>query len=305
MEDESTFRIKFAFYHSNWEFDRDSVPELKANGKRVLPSEFTIEMRHHIFCPECATPLSRRPQNKDKATDGRNPSFAHLPSYSNIYCSLRVKTAKGRQYNSEEEAKKAIANDQLAIVESFMKERPELPEGNNGVYDQNHIEDQDGEISEVPIGRHRGQSFKLPSTITSVAGMCRNFDQNYYKYYMLPGEKNAERLDRLLTNINNVQSTTDAPKLYYAKILSSFSKPWDHSVRMTRLAWNSAGKYKDFYFKQNNKDSLGHGVNEDSRGRILLMYGVVTVNGVGLCIAHVGWGEFALLPEKYNYLFED
>lgn len=36
MEDESTFRIKFAFYHSNWEFDRDSVPELKANGKFLI-----------------------------------------------------------------------------------------------------------------------------------------------------------------------------------------------------------------------------------------------------------------------------
>ncbi|QHQ25861.1 hypothetical protein [Pectobacterium parvum] len=117
-------------------------------------------------------------------------------------------------------------------------------------------------------------------------------------------KKNAERLDRLLTNINNVQGTTNIPKIYYAKILSSFSKPWDHSIRMTRLAWDSTGEYKDFYFKQNNKDSLGHGVNEDTRGRILLMYGVVTVNGVGLCIEHVGWGEFALLPEKYNYLFE-
>ncbi|WP_315707559.1 hypothetical protein [Brenneria uluponensis] len=304
MEDESTFRIKFAFYHPNWKFDPDSLLELKTHGKRVLPSEFTVDMSHHIFCPECSTPLSRRPQNKDRATDGRNPSFAHLPSFSHIHCNLRTKTAKGKKYNSEEEVKKAIANDQLAIVESFMKERPELPEGVGGDYDQNHIEDMDGKESDVPIGRHRGESFKLPSKITTVAGICRNFDKNYYKYYVLPDEKNAERLDRLLTDINIVKDIVNVPKLYYGKILSSFSQPWDSSIRMTRLSWANSGEYKDFYFKQNNKDSRDKGIDDNSRGRILLMYGIVTVNGLGLCVGHVGWGEFALLPEKYNYLFD-
>ncbi|VAW56386.1 hypothetical protein MNBD_GAMMA07-2730, partial [hydrothermal vent metagenome] len=43
------------------------------------------------------------------------------------------------------------------------------------------------------------------------------------------------------------------------------------------------------------------GINDDSKGRIVIIYGKVTVSGIGLCIENIGWGEFALLPEKYNH----
>lgn len=32
------------------------------------------------------------------------------------------------------------------------------------------------------------------------------------------------------------------------------------------------------------------------------VYGVVKKSGVGLCFNKLGWGEFAILPEKYNDL---
>lgn len=34
------------------------------------------------------------------------------------------------------------------------------------------------------------------------------------------------------------------------------------------------------------------------------MYGKIEKNGLGLCLNNLGWGEFSLLAEKYNYLFD-
>ncbi|ELI8124638.1 hypothetical protein [Yersinia enterocolitica] len=305
MEDESTFRIKFAYFHPTWDRNVHSIPTLKSQGQSVLPSEFTLEMDKAIFCPECFTPLTRRPKHKEMTTNGRNASFAHLRSFRDVPCFLRSKPAEGKKYLSEEEAKKAISDDQLAIVKAFVTERPEIKKSELGTYDQNHLEDIDGGLSEVAIGRHTGKSFSLPSVITTVAGFCRNFDNNYYKFFVLPGENNAERLDRLLVDINTVKDVTHSPRLYYGKIQSSSSRPWDSSIRMTKLAWEYNKNYADFYFKQKNKDAQEKHINEDCRGRYILMYGTVERSGIGLCLSDLGWGEFALLPEKYNYLLDD
>jgi len=32
------------------------------------------------------------------------------------------------------------------------------------------------------------------------------------------------------------------------------------------------------------------------------MYGKIVASGIGLSISHPGWGEYAVLPEKYNNL---
>ncbi|AHK20992.1 hypothetical protein BZ17_683 [Yersinia pseudotuberculosis IP 32953] len=306
MEDQSTFRIKFAYFHSTWKRTIHSIPVLKSQGRRVLPSEFTLEMDQAIFCPECFTPLTRRPKHKDTTTNGRNASFAHLRSFRDVPCFLRSKPAEGKRYLNEEEAKKAISDDQLTIVKAFMTDRPEIKKSEIGIYDQNYLEDIDGGLSEVAIGRHTGESFSLPNVITTVAGFCRNFDNNYYKFFVLPGEKNAERLDRLLVDIKVIKDITDSPRLYFGKILSSWSKkPLDHSIRMTRLNWPRNDNYSDFYFKQENKDAQDKGIRTDSQGRYIIMYGIVEKSGTGLCLAGLGWGEFALLPEKYNYLLDD
>ncbi|WPL79510.1 hypothetical protein SD446_14090 [Bordetella hinzii] len=88
---------------------------------------------------------------------------------------------------TEEDAKQAIASDQLAIVHSFMKHRPNKPDGEAEPYGQSAVEDEDGPLSQVPTGRHRGETFALPSRITTIAGLCRRFDVNLYKYFVLPG----------------------------------------------------------------------------------------------------------------------
>ncbi|WP_282249032.1 hypothetical protein [Vibrio campbellii] len=72
---------------------------------------------------------------------------------------------------------------------------------------------------------------------------------------------------------------------------------------MTKLSYNTK-EFNDFYFKLQDEKQREKGIDDDSKDRIVLMYGKVTENGSGLCIEHVGWGEFALLPRKYELLLE-
>jgi hypothetical protein len=59
---------------------------------------------------------------------------------------------------------------------------------------------------------------------------------------------------------------------------------------------------KDFYLKDIDGAQAEKGISDNSIGRVVLMWGAITENGIGLCIARPGWGEYALLPAKYNQL---
>ncbi|WP_208201221.1 hypothetical protein [Aeromonas dhakensis] len=72
---------------------------------------------------------------------------------------------------------------------------------------------------------------------------------------------------------------------------------------MTYLENNAKG-VGDFCLKSQDKDQKAHGIDDNSIGRILIVYGSVKQNGTGLCFQGLGWGEFSLLPEKYNYLLD-
>ena len=39
--------------------------------------------------------------------------------------------------------------------------------------------------------------------------------------------------------------------------------------------------------------------------RHVLFWGVVTFNGIGLCVQGLNWGEFALLPVQYEGLLSE
>lgn len=61
----------------------------------------------------------------------------------------------------------------------------------------------------------------------------------------------------------------------------------------------------DFCLKVSDALSQDRGINDDSIGRVVLMYGVVTVSGSGLCLEHINWGEFAILPERYEAILQE
>lgn len=298
MEDNN--QIKFALYLEDWSFENGDKKTLKNDAIEVTPTEYTQDMKGHIFCPECSVDLFRSPEDKDFDTNGRKAFFAHSRKYQPA-CNLRVKKVKGKRYDSEELAKKAIEDEELVVVKGFMKEKPlppriDAPQN----YQGEPVEDIDGELARVPIGRHNGETFSLPSRITTVRGLCRNFNKNIYKYFHLPGRKNAVQLKNLLIDITTVKEVDNVPKLYYAKVSNSWNcGPSPKNIRQTMFTY-PRGEYVDFCLKATDEISREHGIDDDSIGKVVIMFGTVTESGIGLCIENIGWGEFAVLPEKYT-----
>lgn len=304
MATEPNRRIKFAYHLRGWAYDHGDQGLLKRTAKRISPTEFTLDMTGEVFCPGCCTPLTRVPKEKDHFSNGRQAYFAHLHAYEHVKCDLRATKPEGKRYDTYEEAKKAIDDENLVIVSDFVKERPEIPVVDKGEYDETPVEDINGPAADVPIARHHGESFRLPSKITTVLGLCRNFEENMYRYYHLPGRLNAVRLVDLLHDVREVKAEDDSPKLYYGIIRSSFNAgKTPRNIRMTSLACHPT--VKDFYFKAIDAQAQEKGIHDDTAGRIIIMYGTVTQSGIGLAIEGLGWGEYALLPAKYNgYLQE-
>jgi len=294
-------RIKFALYLNGWSFQEGDESQLKQKSEKVLVAEYTPKMKGSIFCPECSANLFRSPEDKDYSANGRAAYFAHSRGIKTD-CGLRTKRADGKKYLTEEEARRAIQNEELVIVEGFMKNKPTLPNKAPSEYDASQVEEIDGSVTDVPIGRHRGEEFKLPSKFKTIRGICNKFDENINRYFFMPNGQHAIQLQDLLRDIEQVTTDDETPRIYYGRIVSSFNAgKTPQNIRMTKLQFNKA-QFADFYLKLSDEKQQEKGISDNSAGRIVLMYGKVTKNGVGLCIENLGWGEFALLPEKYEQL---
>jgi hypothetical protein len=297
-------KMPYAHHLPGWKFDGGSREVLKAS-RRVAPDEYEQEMMGSLFCPSCYTNVERTPKEKNISTNGRAPFYRHLQHWKHIACVRRAKKPAGKRYDTWEEAKRAIEHEHLAIVKEFLQVKPELRLVQGGEYDETPVEDIEGPLSEVPIGRHEGESFELPSKITTVAGICRDFEKNKDKYFFLPQAAHAVKLAELLTDIADVDydimDTTQTPRLYYGKIMASHNAgSHDNSTRMTRLVCNPA--VKDFYLKLPNGFCRDKGITDKSNGRIVMFFGKITESGIGLAATHLAWGEVALVPTKYNEL---
>lgn len=298
---EANRRIKFAHHLAGWNYESGDRALLRKDGAKIIPSEYSSNMEGKIFCPACYTNLNRVPKEKDHFSNGREAYFAHLRAYTNVHCDLRSTKPEGRRYNTYEEAQKAIDDENLVIVSGFLKDRPQIQGGESGKYDETPVEDVDGPITEIPIARHSGESFKLPSKIETVMGICRRFDENLYKYYYFPGQSHAVRLNDLLHDVRRVTAEDKNPKLYYGVIQSSFNAgPSPRNIRMTKLVCHPS--IKDFYLKSVDMEAQEKGIHDETTDRILIMYGTITNSGIGLSIEKLSWGEYALLPHKYDDL---
>lgn len=295
---------RLALYLEEWEYETGNKFQLRREAARITTTEYTQNMHRHIFCPECCAPVFRSPQNRDIDSSGRRAFYAHSRSYT-PECSLRVRRTEGRTFLNEELARQAIDDDELVIVSSFLTERPENGNREPREYDGEYIEELNGEVTEVAIGRHNGESFRLPSRITTIRGICRNFDANYYKYYTLPGRNNATQLRDLLVDVATVTAVNNTPRLYYGVITRSFNcGTTPQNIRQTMFRYPRNHEYVDFCLKVTDRESSEHGITDTSEGRIVLMYGVVEESGIGLCIRNIGWGECSTLPQRYEYLLE-
>ncbi|SDB27941.1 MULTISPECIES: hypothetical protein [unclassified Pseudomonas] len=294
-------RIKFAYFLPGWIYGVGDKAVLRKSATSVLTSEYQSNMKGAIFCPECCVGLFRSPEEGEKDARGRAAYFAHTQKHRPP-CGLRVKKRDGQRFTDEEEAKQAVDDELLVVVKSFMKHKPVAPQLQGQVYSGPVVEDIDGELSEVPIRRHNGEKIKLPSRITSVRGLCTNFNKNFHKYYFLPEAQYPQLLSDALVNVSAVKEPNTKPRLYYGRIkyIRVMGQGNPDNIQMTRIEYENNGNYQDFTLKMTVRDSTEHRIVDSAIGRVLLMYGPVSKNGTGLAISDLGWGEFALLPSKYE-----
>jgi len=296
-------RVKFALHHPQWSYESGSRNLLQVEGTKILVSDYLPHMDGKLFCPVCCTNLTRMPKNKAVFSNGRKSCFAHLPTYSNIQCNLRSKKPEGQKYLNEEEAREAIEDNKLVVISAFLESSPETAGLVGGTYDQSAIEDLNGPVTEIAIGRHFGDRFLVPTTLTTVNGICRNFDSNLYKHYIFPGSQAALRLIDVLVDLTSVEDVVSIPRLYFGRIISTRNagiNPKPTNLRMTWLEHHPS--VKDFCLKDIDANQLAKGINDDSAGRIVVFWGTITESGIGLCINKPSWGEYALLPSKYDDL---
>lgn len=297
--------IRSALFLNSWDYETGNKAALRADGTSVVTTEYTEAMYGNIFCPECCVPLFRSPRTEERDASGRLAYFSHSRQYS-AECSFRVRRREGRRFDSEELATQAITDGQLVIIRSFMTERPAPNGGGDREFDREIIEDVDGERADVPISRHRGNTFNLPTRITTIRGLCRNFNLNLFKYFCFPQKDNAVQLRTALVDIKTVRKVDTSPKLYFGIIRRSWncgSTP--QNIRQTMFEYTRTYECTDFCLKVSDALSQEHRINDHSVGRVVLMYGVVTVSGSGLCLEHLNWGELAVLPECYEAILQN
>lgn len=297
-------KIPFAHYLPGWKFENGNREQLKAS-RRVTPEEYEAEMANGLFCPGCYTNVERTPKEKELFANDRDPFYRHLKRWQHIACVLRAKKPVGKRYDTWEEARRAIEHEHLAIVKEFLQQRPEVLLKPSEEYDETPVEDLEGPLSDVPIGRHQGESFQLPSTITTIAGICRDLEKNKGKYFFLPGATHAVMLAELLKNVTDIDyeilDIDQKPRLYYGKIIQSRNAGnHDDNIRMTRLVCHP--DVKDFYLKLPNGFCRDKGITDGSTGRIVMFFGEIVASGIGLATTGLAWGEVALVPAKYNDL---
>lgn len=172
-------RIAFAWWLDGWDSVGANHADLEERGQKVPPSEYEEAMKHNIYCPVCYMPLFRSPAQRAVFKNKRVARYNHYNADSATPCRLRAPKVESLTFESAELAQQAIADRTLTIVHNFMAAAPQPLDGlqeAGGNAGQGFHEDVAGPISRVPIARHKGDAFDLPSRITTVAWLCRRFD---------------------------------------------------------------------------------------------------------------------------------
>lgn len=299
-------RIKYAYYDPAWDNTTMSLAALTRT--EVGPLEYTSEMRGHLHCPSCYESLIRVPKDPSISVMAHNREalFRHLPDTDHTapQCLLRSGIMVGKKYNSEAEALQAIEDEDIIIISGFMQERANNnardPAGGEDEQVETDYESEDGPAMDVPISRHEGQTFNVPSKITSVMSLCSNFRRNFYRdiHILVDGEVKHYVLSECLTDAADIAEENDTPNFYFGEIVSF--RRFDHTshvfLRHPRLAGNV-----DFRISASNEDLDARGITAaNAQRRILVFFGKIESVGAGYWSQNKKWGEIALLPEKYE-----
>ncbi|WP_445657911.1 hypothetical protein [Achromobacter sp. NCFB-sbj8-Ac1-l] len=301
---EGNHRIPYALFLTGWVYGAHSEEKLEAEGDQIEPAEYREEMENALFCPKCKTPLIRAPKKADLFSNSRTAHFRHKPAFKKIPCDLRSSRGPGLNYSSEEELRRAVQNSELAIINGWRDAPPEstLNERDvDAIFDLTQIVDIDGPSTEVPLGRHTGEKFFLPSKLTTVLALCRNFDKNLSRAFFFPDSQYVMRLTDKLFDISRLaENIPKEPYLYFGRV-SSFSR-LDRRNKIT-LASDDGVQVRLYTWPTN--DEKKH-LDQRAVGRVLVFFGnVYEENGGTPAYKLNKWGAYSLLPEKYEHCLPD
>lgn len=102
-------------------------------------------------------------------------------------------------------------------------------------------------------------------------------------------------------DIASVTQPDDFPRLYFGSITSTNNAGINPKPTNTRMTWlQHHSDVKDLCLKDVDSIQRDKGIEDQAKGRTIIIWGKVTESGIGLCINRPGWGAYALLPEKYK-----
>jgi len=253
------------------------------------------------------------PADPDKGmTTNEVPAYyKHLKDDNAPFCSLRCGPIQYKKYASQEDAKKAVEDEELIVISGFLESRPDnnprIDSEGSEVPVDSHFERKNGKEVSLPISRHHGESFKVPSQVTSVQSSCVNFDHNYYREIYLVGADGKAKRYRFcdsLKEINDITEGSSDPAFFFGTFWK-IEKFTGHSNVWLKI--NQGTSFRDFRVRITNDTAEGRGFfNDKNRGRITVFYSRVDEVGMGYMTPQLGWGEVALLPAKYDdFLISD
>lgn len=284
--------IDYALYLRNWQFEDGDTARLEKEAEKVYAQDFDVAMADHVFCPNCFTPITRRPLERARSRNNKLAYYAHIPSYLHVPCVRRTPLAQGELFTNEETAMEAISHGDLVVFSGFSDE----PQAANTLalpYAQGQIEDPEGPETQVAITRHVGDTFYVPGRHRTVMSICRNFDQNLERYYQFPGQQQPSKLSSQMRDVLDVGGEDDEQRLYFGEIKNVVPHKY------TTVVWLCSGhRIKDFALPASMEQHRKRGITRDSVGSFVLFWGKVSGYGLGYC-SRVGWGEYAILPPQY------
>lgn len=284
--------IDYALYLKNWQFEGGDAARLERDAEKVYAQDFDVAMANHVFCPNCFTPITRRPLERDRSRNNKLAYYAHIPSYLHVPCVRRTPAAQGELFTNEETAREAVGRGDLVVFSGFADE-PQAAITIALPYAQGPIEDAEGPETQVPIVRHVGDEFLVPARHRTVMSICRNFDQNLERFYQFPGQQQPAKLKSQLHDVLDVAGEDDRKKLYFGEI----ERVVLH--RRTTVVWLRSGhRIKDFALPAPMDQHSKRGITPESAGSFVVFWGEVVGYGIGYC-THVRWGEYAILPPRY------
>ncbi|MFA9287425.1 hypothetical protein ACCQ08_21785 [Comamonas sp. SY3] len=285
--------IEYALYLRGWKYEGGDEATLERDAEKVYALDFDAVMANHIFCPNCFTPITRRPLERERTRNNKRAFFAHIPSYLNVPCERRTPYIQGELFNNEEVAREAIARGDLVVFSGFAEE-PQVANERALPYAQGHVEDPEGPETRVPIARHVGDEFYVPGRNRTIMSICRNFDQNLQKYYQFPGQNFPSKLMDQIRDVFEIAGEDDEKKLYFGEV-----KRVSFRVNQDDILLKSGPYIKDFTLVCHIQQLQRRGFNRDTEGVFVLFWGQVFDYGLGFCV-RPRWGEYAMIPPQYN-----